>query len=62
MKNFLTISWFGIKEPFKKSTYIVLFVIFVLNYRWYFVVGITLLMLMEIYLTARKINKVCTSC
>ncbi|MDP2677026.1 MAG: hypothetical protein Q8O83_05090 [bacterium] len=37
-------------------------VIFVLNYRWYFVVAITLLMLIAIYLTARKINKVCTSC
>lgn len=37
-------------------------VVFVLNYRFYFVVGITLLMLTAIYLTARKINKVCTSC
>ncbi|TSC68310.1 MAG: hypothetical protein G01um101466_494 [Parcubacteria group bacterium Gr01-1014_66] len=37
-------------------------VVFVLNYRWYFVVGITLLMLTAIYLTTRKINKVCTSC
>ncbi len=37
-------------------------VIFVLNYRWYFVVGITLLMLIAIYLTARKIHKVCISC
>jgi len=37
-------------------------VVFVLNYRWYFVVGIAALMLIAIYLTARKINKVCTSC
>lgn len=37
-------------------------VIFVLAYRFYFVVGITLLMFIAIYLTARKINKVCTSC
>ena len=37
-------------------------VIFVLNYRWYFVVVITLLLLIAIYLTARKINKVCASC
>lgn len=37
-------------------------VVFVLNYRWYFVVVITLLLLIAIYLTARKINKVCTSC
>lgn len=37
-------------------------VIFVLNYRFYFVVAITLLMLIAIYLTARKINKVCLSC
>ena len=37
-------------------------VVFVLNYRWYFVVSITLLMLVAIYLTARKINKVCVSC
>ena len=37
-------------------------VIFVLEYRFYFVAGITLLMLIAIYLTARKINKVCTSC
>lgn len=36
--------------------------IFVLEYRFYFVAGITLLMLIAIYLTARKINKVCTSC
>lgn len=37
-------------------------VVFVLNYRWYFVVAITFLMLTAIYLTARKINRVCTSC
>ena len=37
-------------------------VVFVLNYRWYFVVAIILLMLTAIYLTARKINRVCTSC
>lgn len=37
-------------------------VVFVLDYRWYFVVGITALMLIAIYLMARKINKVCTSC
>lgn len=37
-------------------------VIFVLNYRLYFVATITLLMLIAIYLTARKINKVCISC
>lgn len=37
-------------------------VIFVLDYRFYFVIGITVLILTAIYLTARKINKVCTSC
>lgn len=37
-------------------------VIFVLEYRFYFVAGITLLMLIAIYLTARKVIKVCTSC
>lgn len=37
-------------------------VVFVLTYRWYFVVAITLVMLMAIYLTARKINRVCTLC
>lgn len=37
-------------------------VIFVLEYRFYFVAGITFLMLIAIYLTARKINKICTSC
>lgn len=36
--------------------------IFVLEYRWYFVVATTLIMLVAIYLTARKINKVCNSC
>lgn len=37
-------------------------VVFVLEYRWYFVVAITLTMLAAIYLTARKINKACNSC
>jgi len=37
-------------------------VIFVLEYRFYFVAVITILMLVAIYLTARKINRVCTSC
>lgn len=37
-------------------------VVFVLEYRWYFVVAITLVMLVAIYLTARKISRVCTSC
>lgn len=37
-------------------------VVFVLEYRWYFVVAITLIMLVAIYLTARKINRVCNSC
>lgn len=37
-------------------------VIFVLEYRFYFVAGITLLMFIAIYLMARKINKVCNSC
>lgn len=37
-------------------------VVFVLEYRFYFVAGITLLMLIAIYLTARKINRVCASC
>jgi len=37
-------------------------VVFVLNYRLYFVVAITLLILIAIYLTARKIHKVCISC
>lgn len=37
-------------------------VIFVLNHRFYFVVAITLLLLIAIYLTARKISKVCASC
>lgn len=37
-------------------------VVFVLEYRWYFVVAITLLLLLAICLTARKINRVCVSC
>jgi len=37
-------------------------VIFVLQYRVYFVVGITILMLIAIYLTARKIQRVCAVC
>lgn len=37
-------------------------VIFTLEYRWYFVVAITLFMIVAIYLTARKIHKVCISC
>jgi len=37
-------------------------VIFVLEYRYYFVAVITLLMLIAIYLSARKINKICISC
>lgn len=37
-------------------------VIFVLEYRFYFVAGITLFMLIAIYLMARKINRVCNSC
>lgn len=37
-------------------------VIFVLEYRWYFVVAVTLVMLIAIYLTARKISKVCNYC
>ncbi|MBI2506551.1 MAG: hypothetical protein HYW00_00175 [Candidatus Colwellbacteria bacterium] len=37
-------------------------VIFVLQYRLYLVAAITILMLFAIYLTARKINKVCSSC
>lgn len=37
-------------------------IVFVLEYRWYFVVAITLIMLAAIYLTARKINRVCISC
>lgn len=36
--------------------------LFVLEYRWYFVAAITLIMLVAIYLTARKIRRVCTSC
>lgn len=37
-------------------------VIFVLEYRFYFVAGITLFMLIALYLTARKISRVCTVC
>lgn len=37
-------------------------VVFVLEYRWYFVVVTTLLLLLAIYLTARKINRICISC
>ena len=37
-------------------------VIFVLSYRIYFVIGILLLMLLSIYLTARKIKNVCDTC
>lgn len=37
-------------------------VIFVLNYRFYFVIAVILLMLIAIYFTARKINNACTSC
>ena len=37
-------------------------VVFVLEYRWYFVVTITIVMLVAIYLTARKIKRVCISC
>ncbi len=36
--------------------------IFVLQYRFYFVTGIVILMLIAIYLLARKINKVCDTC
>lgn len=37
-------------------------VVFVLEYRWYLAVTITFIMLVAIYLTARKINRVCSSC
>jgi len=37
-------------------------VLFVLEYRFYFVTAIITLMLIAIYLTARKINNVCNSC
>lgn len=37
-------------------------VVFVLEYRLFFVVGMTLIMLFAIYLTARKISNVCVSC
>lgn len=36
--------------------------LFVLEYRWYFVVAVVLFMLVAVYLAARKINKVCDSC
>ena len=37
-------------------------VIFVLQYRFYFVIGIAILMLLAIYLTARKIQRACDTC
>lgn len=37
-------------------------VIFVLQYRIYFVIAVTALMLIAIYLTARKIRKTCDNC
>lgn len=37
-------------------------VVFVLNYRFYFVIGIILLILAAIYLTAREITNTCISC
>lgn len=37
-------------------------VIFVLAYRWYFVLGMMLFMLMAICLTAREVQNVCTNC
>lgn len=37
-------------------------VIFVLQYRFYFVIGISILMVLAIYLTARKIQRVCDDC
>ena len=37
-------------------------VLFVLEYRFYFVAGITALMLVAIYLTARRVNRTCASC
>lgn len=37
-------------------------VIFVLSYRIYFVIGISLLMLFSIYWTAKKIRNVCDTC
>ncbi len=36
--------------------------IFVLEYRLYFVVGILIIMLIALYLTARKIKRVCKAC
>lgn len=37
-------------------------VVFILNYRLYFVAVTTLLLLIGMYLTARQINKACASC
>ncbi len=37
-------------------------VVFVLNYRWYFVFVTIIFMFIAIYLTARKINKICNLC
>lgn len=37
-------------------------VVFVLEYRLFFIIGMTLIMLFSIYLTARKISNVCVSC
>ncbi|MBL4644375.1 MAG: hypothetical protein JKX80_00740 [Candidatus Pacebacteria bacterium] len=37
-------------------------VLFVLEYRLYFVIGILVLMIVAIYLTARKIQRVCENC
>jgi len=37
-------------------------VLFVLEYRFYFVIGISILMIVAIYLTARRIRKVCDTC
>ena len=37
-------------------------VLFVLEYRFYFVAGVSVLMILAIYLTARKIKAVCENC
>jgi hypothetical protein len=37
-------------------------VVFVLEYRFYFVIGVIVFMLIAIYLTARKIQRICDSC
>jgi len=37
-------------------------VLFVLSYRFYFVIGISLLMLLSIYLVARKVRNICDTC